>query len=194
MNYTYTGAIIDHFINHHLNQTALLETLSSQLMLYRDATNAMMFNALDSHDTPRIKTLSHDNMDLVKQMFAFTFMQPGVPSIYYGTEYGMTGENDPDNRKPMVWETQLQDQDMYQTMQQLIIFRKQFATIFAKGSLEFGTENGMLWIQRDDIVGYFNTSQHQQKLDVTTDEVLLSNNFIDGTLLTDGFVICRQTI
>lgn len=35
-------------------------------------------------------------------MFQFAF--PGVPSIYYGTESGMWGADDPDDRKPMIWE------------------------------------------------------------------------------------------
>ena len=28
----------------------------------------------------------------------------GSPIIYYGTEAGMWGDDDPDNRKPMLWE------------------------------------------------------------------------------------------
>ena len=32
---------------------------------------------------------------------AIQFTVPGVPSIYYGDEIGMTGTNDPFNRRPM---------------------------------------------------------------------------------------------
>lgn len=33
----------------------------------------------------------------------FQFTYPGPPMIYYGTESGMWGGDDPDCRKPMVW-------------------------------------------------------------------------------------------
>ena len=32
---------------------------------------------------------------------AFNFTIPGIPVIYYGDEIGMTGANDPDNRRQM---------------------------------------------------------------------------------------------
>nr|MCG4642041.1 alpha-amylase family glycosyl hydrolase [Bifidobacterium bifidum] len=58
MNYDYTGAIISCLINHELSSQGLVNQLSRQLMLYRDQTNAMMFNVLDSHDTARIMTVA----------------------------------------------------------------------------------------------------------------------------------------
>ncbi|HOW88777.1 MAG TPA: glycoside hydrolase family 13 protein [Elusimicrobiales bacterium] len=36
-------------------------------------------------------------------MAAFQAVYIGAPMIYYGDEYGMTGANDPDCRKPMLW-------------------------------------------------------------------------------------------
>ena len=37
----------------------------------------------------------------ITALFQMTF--PGVPIIYYGTEAGMWGADDPDDRKPMLW-------------------------------------------------------------------------------------------
>ncbi|KRL84548.1 hypothetical protein FC36_GL000008 [Ligilactobacillus equi DSM 15833 = JCM 10991] len=53
-------------------------------MKYRDSANQTMFNALDSHDTARLLTLAKEDKTLALQTLAFTFLQPGVPSIYYG--------------------------------------------------------------------------------------------------------------
>ncbi|MDI6451066.1 glycoside hydrolase family 13 protein [Anaerobaca lacustris] len=39
-----------------------------------------------------------------KQMVAFQFLAPGAPYVYYGDEAGMWGADDPDCRKPMVWD------------------------------------------------------------------------------------------
>ncbi|MEX2605423.1 MAG: alpha-glucosidase C-terminal domain-containing protein, partial [Gracilimonas sp.] len=39
-----------------------------------------------------------------KLVSLFQFTWKGAPMIYYGTESGMWGADDPDDRKPMVWE------------------------------------------------------------------------------------------
>ena len=36
-------------------------------------------------------------------MAVFQLSWPGAPMIYYGTESGMWGADDPDDRKPMLW-------------------------------------------------------------------------------------------
>jgi len=41
---------------------------------------------------------------LQRMMVLFQVAYPGAPYLYYGTEAGMWGADDPDNRKPMVWE------------------------------------------------------------------------------------------
>ena len=41
---------------------------------------------------------------LQRMIVLFQVFYPGSPYVYYGTEAGMWGADDPDNRKPMVWE------------------------------------------------------------------------------------------
>ena len=60
---------------------------------------------------------------------ALQLLLPGMPMIYYGDEYGMTGGQDPDCRRGMVWDAAYQDQDMYRWYQTLIRIRKQHACI-----------------------------------------------------------------
>ncbi len=45
-----------------------------------------------------------EEFDLMKLMLIFQMTYVGAPYIYYGDETGMWGANDPDCRKPMVWE------------------------------------------------------------------------------------------
>jgi len=45
-----------------------------------------------------------EELDLMKLMLIFQMTYVGAPYIYYGDEVGMWGANDPDCRKPMVWE------------------------------------------------------------------------------------------
>jgi len=65
--------------------------------------NQAQLNLLDSHDMPRAKWLVKDNVSSLKQALAFLLSMPGAPCIYYGTEIGMTGGNDPDCREAFPW-------------------------------------------------------------------------------------------
>lgn len=40
----------------------------------------------------------------LRQLIVFQMTYPGAPMLYYGTEVGMWGANDPDNRQPMLWD------------------------------------------------------------------------------------------
>lgn len=104
MNYAYTDAIKDGLITKKISLEQMVSNINTQLTLYRKQVNQMMFNVLDSHDTPRILTVAKNNKNLMKLVETFTFMQPGVPCIYYGDEYAVTGGMDPECRKVMPWE------------------------------------------------------------------------------------------
>lgn len=192
MNYDYTGAIINHFIKHELSSQGLVDRLSHQLMLYRDQTNAMMFNVLDSHDTARIMTLANEDDQLVRQTLAFTFLQPGSPSIYYGTEYGMTGGNDPDCRKPMNWYPDAKAIAMHDFVRDLIKWRKEHWQLIAQGTIELTALNdnqGVVIKRRrnnQQLVAVFNTSS--EPLQVTL-APFFAQDFSNGILLPKGFAV-----
>jgi glycosidase len=50
------------------------------------------------------RKLIREEFDLMKLMLIFQMTYVGAPYIYYGDETGMWGANDPDCRKPMMWE------------------------------------------------------------------------------------------
>jgi glycosidase len=58
---------------------------------------------IDNHDIPRIATLV-PNVAQRRLVQALQFILPGAPNIYYGSEVGMIGGGDPENRGPMRWE------------------------------------------------------------------------------------------
>lgn len=192
MNYDYTGAIINHFIKHELSSQGLVDRLSHQLMLYREQTNAMMFNVLDSHDTARIMTLANEDDQLVRQTLAFTFLQPGSPSIYYGTEYGMTGGNDPDCRKPMNWYPDAKAIAMHDFVRDLIKWRKEHWQLIAQGTIELTALNdnqGVVIKRRrnnQQLIAVFNTSS--EPLQVTL-APFFAQGFSNGILLPKGFAV-----
>lgn len=145
MNYAFTDAILSYFVYQTIPLSKLVSELNHQLMLYREQTNQIMFNVLDSHDTPRLLTIAQHNKNLMKQVMAFTYLQKGVPCLYYGDEYAMDGGADPDCRKCMVWEPEQQDQEMYSFVKHLIAFRKEHQTLLSEGKLR--------WFEVDEQTG-----------------------------------------
>jgi len=91
----------------------------------------LMGNIMDSHD--KVRFMAYADGDVAKQgidmremawtnpptvdhplsyrkselFYAFMFTIPGLPVIYYGSEFGMTGADDPDNRRFMRFDDQL---------------------------------------------------------------------------------------
>jgi glycosidase len=79
---------------------------------------------IDNHDMPRMATLVPKvSRRRVVQTLQFTL--PGAPILYYGSEVGMTGGNDPENRGPMRWDLVHADNAELTWMQKLIAMRKQ---------------------------------------------------------------------
>ncbi|MBL7028082.1 MAG: glycoside hydrolase family 13 protein [Candidatus Marinimicrobia bacterium] len=89
----------------------------------------VLMSNMDSHDTERLastvansdRTIDHNSSSrdhndfylgkpsteqqaLQRVMLTFQFAYIGAPFIYYGDEVGMWGADDPDCRKPMVWD------------------------------------------------------------------------------------------
>jgi glycosidase/fibronectin type 3 domain-containing protein len=91
---------------------------------YPDATYYTLLNLMDSHDTERIlwsltpgennredKEFNAANLARGKEMLRLaTVVQmtiPGAPTIYYGDEVGVTGHDDPDDRRTFPWDDDL---------------------------------------------------------------------------------------
>lgn len=95
---------------------------------YRESTKLAMMNMSASHDSPRLstsffnkgkykfnakpqdngeyKTTKPDELTFkeVKQFLVHQFTFIGSPQIWQGDEFGMWGADDPDNRKPVIWD------------------------------------------------------------------------------------------
>ncbi|MDD6462281.1 MAG: glycoside hydrolase family 13 protein [Bifidobacteriaceae bacterium] len=89
----------------------------------------VMWNLLDSHDTPRFKRLCGDDDAKHRLAVGIQLLSTGMPMVYYGDEYGMTGDNDPDCRRGMVWDEAHQDAETFDWYQRLIRLRKQVPAI-----------------------------------------------------------------
>ena len=108
---------------------------------YPDAAYYSLMNLLDSHDTERIQWAltpgSETRVDKefnaanvaegkLRQRIAslIQFSMPGAPTVFYGDEVGVTGDDDPDDRRTFPWADKGGSPDMalfthYQTLNAL---------------------------------------------------------------------------
>lgn len=113
----------------------------------RDAFYSLM-NLLDSHDTERLlwtltpgeettasKELNASNLadGKQRQMIAslIQFTLPGAPTVFYGDEVGVTGDDDPDDRRTYPWADKGGNPDMamFEHYQTLTGLRQQYPVL-----------------------------------------------------------------
>ncbi|MDC0814148.1 glycoside hydrolase family 13 protein [Lactococcus petauri] len=192
MNYAYTNAIIDTFVKEELSLEQMVSAINAQLMLYRKQTNQVMFNILDSHDTPRLLTQAKRSKDLVKQVQAFMYLQPGVPCIYYGDEYGLDGGADPDCRKCMPWTEEHQDLEMFAFFKDLVAFRREYAETLSQTDLDWqcvDDTQGVVKLERGALKAVFNKGE--QPVSVEEGEIVLAHLAEDNYVQKNGFIIYK---
>ncbi len=110
--------------------------------MYREQANHVMQVLIDSHDTDRVGSMSKndgargydqrasrrdnpeydptkpsgDDVRTQKMIAAFQAVYVGAPMVYYGDEAGMWGGDDPDCRKPMVWDDLVYEPETYRSV------------------------------------------------------------------------------
>lgn len=197
MNYAYTALIEDGVVKKDITPTTMADLLNQQQMRYADQTSEVMFNVLDSHDTPRLLTVCKDDADLMRQTEAFTYLQKGSPCVYYGDEVGIDGHDDPDCRKCMVWDPKKQDQEMLHFFQKLIALRQKYADVISKGDTDWRTVDDITGLvhlvrkyQGTHVHGVFNLGEKPVALRHThKDEIALKQGLADKQLAPNGFLI-----
>jgi glycosidase len=113
-------------IDREISATDFENRLKDVRESFPDEANYVVQNLMDSHDTPRLASMvlnpgreydkegtpeegfdvrkpneQERNVQRLIALLQFTYI--GAPMIFYGTEAGMWGADDPDDRKPMVW-------------------------------------------------------------------------------------------
>jgi cyclomaltodextrinase / maltogenic alpha-amylase / neopullulanase len=130
MNYEFAKPSIRWVIDRRnkLTPSQLDAKLAELRMAYPTEITYVMQNLLDSHDTDRVASMSlnpdreYNNLNREQEVQTYDASKPGAehfrrvrllallqmtyvgaPMIWYGTEVGMWGSGDPNNRKPMLW-------------------------------------------------------------------------------------------
>ncbi len=132
-----------------------------------------LYTLLSSHDTARIKTVvknysSEKVGDVLKLLYTILFIIYGSPAIYYGDEIGLEGGDDPECRKPMIWNEEFWDKTLLTYIKELISLRKKYRVLrygFTKLAI---VADKVLSIKRffgeEEVVGLFNIGLDQIKI------------------------------
>ena len=109
--------------------------------------------------------------------------------IYYGDEVGMTGGNDPDCRRGMLWDENLQDKDMLCWYRRLLKLRKELPAILSAETVseEADDENGLIRITRrldnQDITILFHAKEGDVQIpELAGKQDILNQRVFEGTV------------
>lgn len=99
------------FDSHDTNRL-LSHIVNRDIGSYRDWSN---YFGLSKADNPNYNTRkpAESEIQIAKLLIIFQMTYVGAPMIYYGDEVGMWGANDPDCRKPMIWNDMNYDDEIY---------------------------------------------------------------------------------
>jgi len=146
MNYKYFKEPVLSFIGQGRGSAVKFDaTLAAGRSVYPTQAVQVMMNLVDSHDTKRFLTVAGGNEDRLRLAALFAMTYVGAPHVWYGDEIGMTGDSDPDCRRPFNWKWR-EDADavnLHDYYRRLISVRKQFEalrtgsfiTLHAKGKV-----------------------------------------------------------
>lgn len=170
MNYPLTRNCLQYFAYNQISEKQFKESITKIQMNHMQQVNEVMFNLLDSHDTPRFLTLAGGNRSKLKLAAAFQMTYIGTPCIYYGTEVGMEGLQDPDCRRPMEWNEENWDLDLYSYYKGLIRLRRNHEAL-RKGNFRWiDTCNGIIGYiretEKEKILVFINNHEKGQAMEI----------------------------
>lgn len=101
---------------------------SAQELGAGQAPRDILVNFIDNHDIPRF-LFEKDSVPALKSALVYLFTQDGIPCLYYGTEQGFAGGNDPANREPLWPSGYSRDGELFQHIAALTRLRQQYAPL-----------------------------------------------------------------
>jgi len=175
--------------------------------------NNLMGNIMDSHDKIRYMAYADGDLtindgrasdfawnnppkvddvksyDKLKLHLAYLLTIPGIPIIYYGDEIGMTGASDPDNRRMMRFDYELNENEIqtFNDVSKLIHIRKEHSALRYGDFLTLQADENIYAYLRSDmnerILVVVNKNYDQQKVEFTLPgmyKVIKANDLVSG--------------
>lgn len=170
MNYPFCFAVENLVVNESITVSQFLGQMGYLEGNLHRKVYPLLWNLIDSHDFSRFMYRCGENVERFKLGVALQLLWPGMPFIYYGDEYGMTGGEDPDCRRGMVWNEKYQNQEVYQWYRKLITLRKEYPVL---------TEGKIVNVFANDESGVFGITRRLEEKTMT----ILAN--VKGTEISE---------
>jgi len=169
----------------------------------------LMGNIMDSHDKNRFMAYADgdlgleqsnaiatgwnnppkvDNADSYKKAllyYSYMFTIPGLPVVYYGSEFGMTGASDPDNRRMMRFNEALNsnEKEMLKEVQKISKIRAKHSALRYGDFYTLKADKNIFVYSRSDlnerIIVVINKSEKTQNIEITLPEFYKANELKD---------------
>ncbi|MBR4026110.1 MAG: glycoside hydrolase family 13 protein [Lachnospiraceae bacterium] len=151
MNYPFFYSVVDFIAKEKISASRFWANINALHGNLHKEVFTVLWNLIDSHDTARFLYRCGERSEKLKMAVALQMLLPGMPIIYYGDEYGMTGGMDPDCRRGMLWKEEYQNKEVYAWYRTLIQIRKQYPCV-TEGQLvktKIQDENGLLCLTKE---------------------------------------------
>lgn len=194
-NFNLYDTALPTFLDKKMSFKTLDAEVKKSFLVYGE--NNLMGNIMDSHDKNRFMAFADGDLEVTqwsaieegwntppkvdnpksynkaKLYYAYMNAIPGLPVIYYGSEFGMTGASDPDNRRMMRFNDDLSkyEKQMLKDVQQIINLRKNHSALSSGDFLTLtANENIYAFIRsnfNERILVVLNKSDEQQTINLS---------------------------
>lgn len=156
---------------------------------------------IDNHDVPRFLSEAGSNGTAkLKSALSMIMTVRGIPTVYYGTEIGLNGGADPDNRRDMNWSSKNSDLTNY--MKTLTSIRAKYIALRRGAQLEMWQDDQIFAYLRstgnasEDVITAINNSEQAQ---TRVMKIRAESSMQDGTALynllgNDSATVANRTI
>ena len=194
MNYPLPGCINDFFHNPKLTFRDFIYSLNRCRTMYPEQITKVLFNFLDTHDTPRVAEISNSVEELI-QKIGIIMTLPGTPCIYYGTEIAMKGMDTPYNRSTMPWdEIESGDYDAVSSQIAALIQLRNTHKAFRSNHITYLPDKTLPRLihyrKSDSIEVIANADKVPYQIDCKG-KVLFQNGYRNGVLSENGLLIIK---
>ncbi|MCX6174921.1 MAG: alpha-amylase family glycosyl hydrolase [Ignavibacteriales bacterium] len=195
------------FLDKKMSFNSLDAELKKSFLVYGE--NNLMGNIMDSHDKNRFMAFADGDLELsqwsateegwnnppkvdnpanyekAKLYYAYMNTIPGLPVIYYGSEFGMTGASDPDNRRMMRFGNDLSkdERKMLEDVRKTINVRKEHPALRYGDFLTLRTDENIYSYIRSDmnerILIILNKSENPQQVELQLPDFYKINSVLD---------------
>lgn len=194
MNYDFRKHCRDFFALGILDAAEFSGRLTQMLIRYPRGIVQGQLNLIDSHDVSRFLSLCDGNTERLKLAVIFLAIFPGVPSVFYGDELGISGTLESEYRKAMPWGTECDLTGFYRKAMSL---RKNPATVDGDYTVLYAEAGSSVYAARrscgnQNITVVVNAGNEPSNIDLLAlpkDRPFWEKGMHDGILDSFGFSI-----